>query len=193
MWTVYELTLNLYQGFLYTWFITKILSRKNDEWWPFTACALLTALGFSTYLVWPMPFEWDTWVFVFIAAYSIIFLKGTLLRKVFWVLMLIIMTSGTIGIIYQIFNLILGADIDYLLQESGTRIVFTIIVNFCLWLVLFLITRLFQSQSENERLVFHAAHYRIHLPEPQARNINTKRDQAAWLTGKRISGIILPA
>lgn len=151
MWTVYELTLNLYQGFLYTWFITKILSRKNDEWWPFTACALLTALGFSTYLVWPLPFEWDTWVFVFIAAYSIIFLKGTLLRKIFWILMLIIMTSGTIGIIYQVFNLILGADIDFLLQESGTRIIFTISVNFCLWLVLFLITRLFQNQNENDQ------------------------------------------
>ena len=65
--------------------------------------------------------------------------------------MLIIMTSGTIGIIYQVFNLILGADIDYLLQESSTRIVFTISVNFCLWLVLFLITRLFQNQSENDQ------------------------------------------
>ena len=146
MWTVYELLLNLYQGTLYTWFITKMLSPKSNAWLPFLICALLTAFGFSTYMFLPMPSS-DNWVFIFILIYSFVFLNGNIPMRLFWVLILIVLTSGTIGILYQLFYLIFGTDIDVLLLQNSMRIISTLSVNFILWLVLFTVVRLFSRRD----------------------------------------------
>ena len=146
IWTVYELALALYEGFLYTWFITRILRRKSQEKWPFIVCALLTALGLASYLFFPMP-AWDVWIFVFILVYSLIFLNGSIFRKLFWNMVLIVIVAGIIGISYQLSHLILGVDADLLLTSGLPRLISTLSVNITLGLVLFLITRLFKDQS----------------------------------------------
>ena len=83
-WTIYELLINLFQGFLYTWFITKVLtpSKKYKLYW-YIVCSLLTAGSLSTYIFFDMP-EWDTWTIVFIICYSIIFFSDSLSKKIFW-------------------------------------------------------------------------------------------------------------
>ena len=40
-WTLYEIFLNLFQGFLFTWFITKMLVKKKPEYVSSIICALL--------------------------------------------------------------------------------------------------------------------------------------------------------
>ena len=146
MWIFYEVLLNIYEGFLYTWFITKILGKKSYESWSFISCALLVAFAYSTYLIWSMP-SWDTWVFMIIVLYSIIFLNGSIAQKLFWNLILIVMVMGIIGIYYQIFQFILGADINILLENGMPRLFFTLSCNILLWLFLFLITRFFSKKT----------------------------------------------
>lgn len=147
MWTIYEIALNLYEGFLYTWFVTRMLGKKSPEIWSFLSCSLLTAIAFCSYMILTMP-EWDTWVFVFIIVYSFLFLEGTILQKFFWVFILIVMSSGIMGMSYKIFQLILGADTEMLLQEGIPRLVITLSANALLWLVLFPITRIFSERSK---------------------------------------------
>lgn len=148
IWTVYEITLNLYEGFLYTWFITKVLGKKSGEKWSFAACSLLTAGCLTCYLIFPISAWNDTWTFFFIVLYSFLFLRGKIQQKLFWDLLLIVMVNGFIGISYQVFHLISGADADVMLQEGIQRLLFTLSVNILLGLFLFLITRFFHERNE---------------------------------------------
>ena len=89
-WTVYEIVLNLYQSLIFTWFITKMLSKRKKEYWSSLICVLLTTTALSSYLFFTLP-EWDTWIFIFIVFYAILFFDGSILQKLFWVTILIIM------------------------------------------------------------------------------------------------------
>lgn len=42
IWTAYEIVLNLFEGFLFTWFVTKMLVKKRREY----ASSICTAYGF---------------------------------------------------------------------------------------------------------------------------------------------------
>lgn len=147
-WIVYEILINLFQGLLFTWFITKMLCKRKREHWSFGICALMTATALSMYLFFSLP-EWDTWIFVFIVFYAAFFFDGTLLQKLFWVTILIIMSMGITGISYQFVSLIAGADTDELLSSGVVRIIFTLSANFLVWLGLWLITRLFPGKSHS--------------------------------------------
>ena len=147
-WTLYEIFLNLFQGFLFTWFITRMLKKKKPDYVSSVICALLTAAAFSSYLVFPMP-AWDTWVFIFIILYALIFFEGQLLHKVFWLMILITVSLGVIEVSYQIFSMFAGTDTEEMLSSGFTRIVFTLLANFLIWLGLFTITRIFREESEN--------------------------------------------
>lgn len=59
LWQCYEVLLNVYEGILFTWFITKMQFRQTRSYWPPVICALLTAAALSSYTFFPMP-EWDT-------------------------------------------------------------------------------------------------------------------------------------
>lgn len=145
-WTIYESILNLYQGFLFTWFITKILPKKKKEYLSSLICSLLTAGALSTYLFLTMP-EWDTWVFLFIIFYTMVFFDGEILQKVFWDTILVIISLGTIGISYQFFSILSGSDTNAFLTSGSTRILFTLTANFLIWLGLWLITRIFHKDA----------------------------------------------
>lgn len=145
-WMLYEITINIYQGFLFSWFITKMLPKKNRECLSTIVCALLTAAALSSYLFFSMP-EWDTWIFVFIIIYAILFFNGSILQKMFWVTILIILSMGIVGISFQVANLLTGVEGKVLLSSSYTRILFTILSNTLVWLGLWLITRIFPKKS----------------------------------------------
>lgn len=145
-WTLYELVINLFQGFLFTWFITAMLTAASGKQYgiPYFSCSFLTAGALSTYMFFSMP-EWDTWIFVFIIIYSFLFLKGTITQKAFWNLVLIVVSLAVTGLYYQIIQLILGVNTDAILQQTIYRIIFTISGNAFLWAVLFLLYRIFRN------------------------------------------------
>jgi len=149
-WTLYEIIINLYQGFVFTWFITKMLPKRKKEYWSALICVLLTATALSSYLFFTLP-EWDTWIFIFIVFYAILFFDGSVLQKLFWCTILIIVSMGIVGISFQFASLIAGADVDELLASGSTRILFTLLSNFLIWLGLWLITRIFPQKSHSIR------------------------------------------
>ena len=149
-WTLYELFINVFQGFLYTWFITKNLTPgPKYSKFAFILCGLLTAASLSTYLFFPMP-EWDSWTLVFIIIYSVIFLKGSLVLKLFWNMIMIIVVGGIPGIWFHITNLFLNVNTETLLQQTLPRIIFTISGNLVLFLTFLLITLSMRHYSRNE-------------------------------------------
>jgi len=149
-WTLYEIIINLYQGLVFTWFITKMLPKRKKEYWSALICVLLTATALSSYLFFTLP-EWDTWIFIFIVFYAILFFDGSVLQKLFWCTILIIVSMGIVGISFQFASLIAGADVDELLASGSTRILFTLLSNFLIWLGLWLITRIFPQKSHSIR------------------------------------------
>lgn len=151
IWTLYELALNLYQGFLFTWFITEILPsyRRKHTHIPFIVCGILTAAALSSYLFFEIPLP-DSWIFVFIIAYALLFLEGSVVAKLFWLLVLIAASTGITGIHFQVTAFITGADMTVLMQETGYRIFFTLSGNLVMWVVFFVLTRIFRKTSKSQ-------------------------------------------
>ncbi len=149
-WTLYEIIINLYQGLVFTWFITKMLPKRKHEYVSFLICSVLTATALSSYIFFSMP-EWDTWIFIFIVFYAILFFDGSILQKLFWCTILIIVSMGIVGISFQFASLLAGADAKDLLASGSTRIFFTLLSNFLIWLGLWLITRIFPQKSHSIR------------------------------------------
>ena len=149
MWTIYELALNIYQGFLFTWFITVILTPpgKKANVFLYVICSMLTAAALSSYLILPMP-EWDIWIFVFIVLYTLIFLKGRISQKIFWILVLIAVTRTVTALYYQVTFYILGLEMHALLQQTVYRILFTVSANLLLAIVLFILVKIFRKSAQ---------------------------------------------
>ena len=110
-------------------------------------CSLLTAAALSSYLIFPMP-EWDIWIFVFIVLYALIFLKGRIILKVFWILVLIAVTRTAIALHYQVTFYVLGLEMEALLQQTVYRILFTVSANLLLGFVLIVIVMIFRKNAQ---------------------------------------------
>ncbi len=146
MWTLYEICLNLFQSFLFVWFVTKMLPKKHQEYYSTISCILLTTVSLSSYLFFSMP-TWDTWIFVFLVLYAVFFFKGSLAQRLFWCMIPIIVSMGLAGVMYYCFSLIMGSDRDSLLVPGATRIIFTLITNFLFWITLFHITQRYPNND----------------------------------------------
>ncbi len=147
IWTIYEICLNLFEGFLFTWFITKMLIKKRTEYFSFFGCGILTAAALSSYLFFDMP-EWDTWTFMFILLYSLFFFSDSVILKLFWVSITVVASMGWAGISYHLFALFYKADISQMLEPGIVRVIFTAAANAALWLILFLITKVCPRKSQ---------------------------------------------
>ena len=149
-WILYELGINLFQGFLYTWFVSKNLTSKKIYSKPaFISCGIITAACLSTYIFFPMP-EWDTWTTVFVILYSLFFFKDSLTYKLFCDMIMLIVVNGIPGIWFQITRLVLGVDTEMLLEQALPRIIFTLSGNLVLWLTFFTITLFFRRFSRGK-------------------------------------------
>ena len=147
-WTIYELLLNLYQGFLFTWFMTAMLTSpgKKAAAWLFALCGLLTAAAMSSWLVFPMP-EWDIWIFAFIVLYTLFFLDGRIFQKIFWLLVLVSVNRCLIALSDQAAYYILGPEMNVLMQHTLNRVLFTLSTALLLGIVLFVLVKVFRKSA----------------------------------------------
>lgn len=148
LWTIYECLLNLYQGFLFTWFIHKILIGKRYEPAAFWFCSILTALALTSYTFFPMP-TWDTWIFVFVFLYTIIFFRDDFLKKAFWFAILLVISGGTAGITLHIAAYIIKKNIDVLLSFTIYRLIFTLLINALFYIVFTVIIKLYKREQSH--------------------------------------------
>lgn len=153
-WTLYEILLNVFQGFLFTWFVFKMLPKKpNYAPWSFWICSLLTAAALSAYTFVPMP-QWDTWIWIFIIVWSFLFFSGSVMLKVFWNMTAVVISGSVVGISYYLFCLIFRTNPDLLLVPGFPRLIFTVSSNLLMWLAFFLVCKLFPEKSSAVRPSF---------------------------------------
>lgn len=146
-WTIYELILNIYQGFLFTWFIHNILTEKRKgESVAFWCCSLLTSAALSSYLIFPLP-VWDTWTLIFIFVYTLVFFKDSILKKLYWFMILLIISLGTIGVFYHLVSFFLKENVASLSGSTFQRLSFTLAVNALIAIFFFLIIKVFRKKT----------------------------------------------
>ena len=126
---LFEIFVNLYQGFLMIFFMhLRLPSKRNVQWWEDIIFVVLIGAFLSLYL-----FPWmvvnDALVFLFPFFYTIVTQRGTWLQRILWtialgVLMLLIATISTSA--YMNF---VGVDMDTLMQYSILRISYVLSTN----------------------------------------------------------------
>lgn len=147
LWIVFELAVNLFQGIVFAYFICGSLGYKVRNIYTkilFSICALLifSALTISNYLTY---FE-GVAIFVYfliLFIFSLIFLKGSILKKAFMSLMPI--NAMAIGSVFStnLVSFIFKQDIVYLMsQGSYYRIITVAISNGVLFFILFIIKKI---------------------------------------------------
>ena len=139
-WTLYEIALNVFESFLFTWFVRSMLTPKRLERPAFFVCSILTALAFSSYLFLQLP-TWDTWIFIFIFLYALYFFQNKIVVKVFWPTVMLILSYGTASLIYMIAAFILKDHISAVQEPGIIRIVFTLAYNILLLLGFYMLSR----------------------------------------------------
>ena len=139
-WTVYEIFLNVFEGFLYTWFVRSILTPKRLERPAFYVCSILTALALSSYLFFRLP-SWDTWVYIFIFLYALYFFRNRVVIKVFWPTIMLLLISGTASFIYMLAALLLKDNIGAVQEPGVIRVIFTLTYNMLLFFGLYMLVR----------------------------------------------------
>ena len=139
-WTLYEIILNVFEGFLYTWFVRSMLSPKKLERPAFFVCSILTALALSSYLFFQMP-SWDTWVNIFIFLYALYFFRNKVVVKVFWPTVMVILSYGTASLIYMIAALLLKDNIAAVQEPGVIRVIFSLAYNMLLFFDFYMLVR----------------------------------------------------
>lgn len=140
VWTIYEITLNVFEGFLYAWFVRSMLTPKKAEVPFYFLCSILTAMALSSYLFFQLP-SWDTWVYIFVFLYALWFFKNKVIIRLFWPVVMVIIIVGTASVIYFIAAILLKDQIRAIQEPGIIRIIFTMAYNALLFVIFFLLTR----------------------------------------------------
>lgn len=148
-WTLYEISLNVFEGILYTWFVRSMLTPKKSERPAFFVCSILTALALSSYLFFQLP-SWETWVYIFIFLYALYFFRNKVFVKVFWPTILLILISGIASFIYLIAALILKDHLAAIQEPGFIRIVFTLSYNMLLFLGFYMLVRFLPKETNTK-------------------------------------------
>ena len=150
VWTVCEIALNLFEGFLFTWFVTKMLTKKRTEYISTICYAVLTAAALSLFTWFDMPM-WSPWAFVFIVLYSVFFFKGALIQRLFWSSIPIVLSMSLTDILIYVSAGFLRSGMINLLTPGFPRIALTLTSDLLFFAVLFLITKLFPEKESSEK------------------------------------------
>lgn len=157
IWTIFELIINLFQGFYFTWFLTAMFIPVAEKRWfsekrnlfPFLLCGLLTSAALSSYLFLPMP-KWDLWIFAFLLIYTLIHLKGPLFSKVFWLLILIFVSrivTGLTGYLAQ--TIVKYPSLFSEMRLTFYQMAFVFGANLLMAGIYVILVRIFRKRSQN--------------------------------------------
>lgn len=145
-WTLFEISINVYQAFLLIYFINHVTKAAKHSLWIDSISITVITLFLSSYLFIKIPFI-DTVVFVFPYLHSLVVSRERWYIKLLWSVILAAVTLETITIISNLFMNASGASWGIILAENQYRMSYVLICNLCLFLVLFLITKLCNKQK----------------------------------------------
>ncbi len=141
LWLLFEIAINFYQGFLVTYFIDHVLTKKRNSVWSSVFCCTTFALCCTTYLFFDMPIV-DTWLFLVPLLYTLLFFKDSFGTKLLWWTILTALFNGIIMLCISLYSSAFGSHSEYLVMGTVSRAVFVLSTNVVLTVSLYIITRL---------------------------------------------------
>lgn len=151
MWLLFEILVNIYQGFLTVYFIRHRLHLKRKGYWEGAICVGAVALFLSLYLVWDIPLL-DTVIFIVPFLYALFVSDEKIGVSLFWSAVLAFLFIASATLTSAFFQAMPDATWDLLMQPSGLRIAFVIICNVVTTLVLFGVSHWRRGNNTQSRL-----------------------------------------
>lgn len=151
LWTLFEIGINLFQGWMYAFFLNRQLevkhrhSKKTVRRYTIGVILFVTAF-YSLYMVWDIPVT-DTVVFGGTFLYSMLVFSDPWYIKLFWNIILGVVMVALASMVSQIYINMAGVSWDMLMQPSLLRVSFVLIANMAMFTVYYAITKLKASRK----------------------------------------------
>lgn len=145
-WTIFEVSLNLFQGFLFQRFMLSRLHTVQKHELHDVLCIVATTLFYTVTLYFAIPFA-DVVVFVIPLCYALLIAGDKWYVSVFWTVILAILFLAVTSVCWYIATTMLGGSHDLLMDKTGMRVVFVLLTNALLTLTLYLTSKIKKEYS----------------------------------------------
>lgn len=135
MFTLFEIAINLFEGWLILYFIKSRLHYKNHHLLADISCILACTIIYSLYLFVDMP-QNDVFIYIVPLIYALFTCTDRWYVSLFWTLILTVLFTSTPGICTHIFIVAFSVTINDLMQPGILRFLFLIITNMMLFLII---------------------------------------------------------
>lgn len=144
-WTVFEIGVNCFQGWMFTWFIYRMLTIRPERTRKQIAVSsaltgFLFAAGLTVYLYVDIPVT-DSVLFVLLFMYALYLFEGEWYVKLAWTIIDCVMMVMSTTLFTVLFISITGVTRDILTASTGIRIAFVIMANAFMFSVYYAISK----------------------------------------------------
>lgn len=146
MWLIFEIAVNLFEGFLMVYFLRHRLYMKRTGHLPDLLCAGAVGLFYSLYLFWEIPVL-DTVVVAIPFLYSLYMSDERWYVCAFWNAAMIAIFVAIATLSTAFYQSLPGVTWERLMQPTGLRIAFVISTNVLITLVLFCVSHYHRSAN----------------------------------------------
>lgn len=149
MWTIFEIGINCFQGFLLIYFMSKRLpTQQENKWWVDILFELSGSLYLCLYLL-PSVTISDTPIFLIPFCYAIVTKRGTWLERVLWTITEGVLFTSVTVLMGFLYTSILNVDPTKILRYGVLRIGYVITTNIALTVVLVTVAHVGKSRQGN--------------------------------------------
>lgn len=141
IWAAIEITVNIFQSFLVLFFTKRHLHIKKQSWLADCSCIACCTLFYSLYLIVDVPLN-DNWIFIIPFIYSLRVSSDQWPLSLFWMIVLALLFSTTIGAAFPIFAGVFDVHPSLLMMPGGLRLAFLLFANSILFCVIYLASKL---------------------------------------------------
>ena len=145
-WTLLEIGVNLFQGWLIVYFMGKVLTPVRGTPWGDWACALAICIWYSLYRFLDVPVI-DTVIFVLPFLYCLWSCEERWYHILFWDVVLAIIFSGLTELNFAFYRGILGEERAQLMGDTQVRAAFLVSTNLTLLIAVLAVGKLGSRKS----------------------------------------------
>lgn len=145
-WYVFEIAVNLYQGFLFLFFMRKLLTYQKVNVWIDLVFIIITGVLLSIHQFYSLTIP-DTLIFIIPLLHAILFADERWYVCVFWCMILAIITIGMAELMGCMLSLWGTYDWEMLLSESTARLIYVIGANIAITMLTVLIASLRRTHN----------------------------------------------
>lgn len=141
LWTIFEVSVNLFQSLLILYFIKSRIHIVKSHPWADALCVSCCTLYLSIQLFIDLQID-DSVIMIIPLLYAIFVSEDRWYICVFWVVMLLVIFTSTVGMTSQIIMSLFEARMNELMQPNFLRLCFVIATNLVLFGVIYAASKL---------------------------------------------------